>query len=48
MKESSLNSRIAGSPIITERGYGCYALRGDGVRRPRLRRAGADRSTITS
>jgi len=30
MKESSFNNRIAYSPIITERGYGCYGLRGNG------------------
>jgi len=47
MKESSLNNRIACSPIITERGYGRYGLRGYGSA-ARPRRAGADRSTITS
>ena len=47
MKASSFNNRIAYSPIITERGYGCYGPRGNGSA-ARPRRAGADRSTITS
>jgi hypothetical protein len=35
MKVSSFNNRIAYSPIITERGFGRYGLRGDGsVARP--------------
>jgi hypothetical protein len=36
MKVSSFNNRIAYSPIIAERGYGRYGLRGNGsVARPR-------------
>jgi len=30
MKVSSFRNRIAYSPIITGRGYGCYGLRGNG------------------
>ena len=30
MKASSFNNRIAYSPLITEQGYGCYGLRGNG------------------
>ena len=35
MKASSFNNRIAYSPLITERGYGRYGLRGNGSGAPR-------------
>jgi hypothetical protein len=41
MKASSFNNRIAYSPIIKERGYGCYGLRGNGSA-ARPRRAGGE------
>jgi hypothetical protein len=44
MKVSSFNNRIAYSPIITERGYGRYGLRGNGFAE-RHARAGAEAGT---
>jgi hypothetical protein len=41
MKPSSFNNRIAYSPIITERGYGAYGLRGNGAS-PRAKTNGPD------